>query len=120
MPSENEEDERQQRERGVRATEVEHVVEEQRADAERGEERQHHGGDQHDRRDQRAQQQHEDDQHDGQDYRDDHFPVARVGLLHVQAGRRGAADLASMPETALAAARNRAPWRRRPGCPAAR
>ena len=53
----DQEHEHEQRERGVRAGEAEHVVEDQRADAERRRERQHHGRDQHDRRDERPQQQ---------------------------------------------------------------
>jgi len=55
-------------------------------------ERQHHGGDQHDRRDDGAEQQGKKQEYDGQDQRDDHIPVVCRSPLHVQVNRRIAAD----------------------------
>src|SRR5436190_1779689 len=62
----DQEHEREQRHRHVRARKGEQVPEHQRGQAERGREGQHHRADQHQRRDDRPQQQREDDQHDEQ------------------------------------------------------
>ena len=71
----DEEDKDEQRERVIRVAEVEHVVEEQRAHAQRRGVRQHHGGDQHDRCYHRAQQQPQHQEHQDQDDGDDHVSV---------------------------------------------
>jgi hypothetical protein len=93
----HQEHEHVQRERGVRAAEVQQVPEHQRTGAHRRGQRRHHGGDQHQRRDHRPQQQRQDDQHHDQHDRDDQHPVVRGGPPHVQVDRGTAADLGVRP-----------------------
>ena len=88
----HEEHEREQREARVGPGEAEDVLEQQRRDAQRGAEGQHHGGDQDQRRQHRAQQGHQDQEHQEQDDRDDHEVVAVGGVPGVEEERRVAAD----------------------------
>ena len=88
----DEEDEHEQRERRVFRAEVEHVVEEQRAHPEGGREGQHHGGDQHDGRDEGTKQQHQDDEDHGEGDRDDQRPVMGRRPLDVEVDRGIPAD----------------------------
>jgi hypothetical protein len=91
-PQRHEEDEGEQRERRVGAGEAEDVVEHQRADAERREERQDHRADEQQRRDDRPQQQDQHQEDHDEDRRDDDAGVARRLGLDVLHHRGAAAD----------------------------
>src|SRR5262245_15942621 len=82
-----------QRERRVGAGEAEQVVKDQRADPQRGRERQHDGGDQQQRRHDGAQDQGQDDQHHQKDQGDDQVAVVAGGPLDVEVDRAAPPDL---------------------------
>ncbi|CAG6394505.1 hypothetical protein SCOCK_270086 [Actinacidiphila cocklensis] len=89
----DQEDEDEQRERGVLAGVAEDVAEDDRADAQRRREGQHHRRDEHQRCDQGAQQHRQDEHHDQQDHRDEQLVVPRGRLRGVLEDRGPAADL---------------------------